>query len=50
MSGQLPTSPSFNAFNFKDESNTLISLSDSVDDLLERLIIKDGNLLANIQI
>ena len=29
MSGQLPTSPSFNAFNFKDESNTLISLSDS---------------------
>jgi len=29
MSGQLPTSPVFNAFNFKDESNTLISLSDS---------------------
>ncbi len=29
MSGQLPTSPVFNAFNFKDESNTLVSLSDS---------------------
>ena len=29
MSGQLPTSPVFNAFNFKDESNTLISVSDS---------------------
>ena len=29
MSGQLPTTPVFNAFNFKDESNTLISLSDS---------------------
>jgi len=29
MSGQLPTTPVFNAFNFKDESNTLISISDS---------------------
>ena len=29
MSGQLPTSPVFNAMNFKDESNTLISISDS---------------------
>ena len=29
MSGQLPTSPVFNAFYFKDESNTLISISDS---------------------
>ena len=29
MSGQLPTSPVFNAFNFKDESNTLISVSAS---------------------
>ena len=29
MSGQLPTSPVFNAMNFQDESNTLISISDS---------------------
>ena len=29
MSGQLPTTPVFNAMNFKDESNTLISISDS---------------------
>ena len=29
MSGQLPTSPVFNAVNFIDESNTLISVSDS---------------------
>ena len=29
MSGQLPTSPVFNAMNFKSEVNTLISISDS---------------------
>ena len=29
MSGALPTTPVFNAMNFKDESNTLISISDS---------------------
>jgi len=29
MSGALPTTPVFNAMNFKDESNTLISTSDS---------------------
>ena len=29
MSGQLPTSPVFNAMNFKSEVNTLISVSDS---------------------
>ena len=29
MSGSLPTTPVFNAMNFKDESNTLISISDS---------------------
>ena len=29
MTWQLPTSPVFNAMNFKDESNTLISISDS---------------------
>ena len=29
MSGQLPTTPAFNAMNFKDESNTLVSTSDS---------------------
>ena len=29
MSGQLPTTPVFNAMNFKDESNTLVSFSDS---------------------
>ena len=29
MSGALPTSPEFNALSFKDEVNTLISLSDS---------------------
>ena len=26
MSGQLPTSPVFNAMNFKDESNTLADI------------------------
>ena len=29
MSGALPTTPAFNAMNFKDESNTLVSTSDS---------------------
>jgi len=29
MSGALPTSPEFNALSFKDEVNTLISISDS---------------------
>jgi len=29
MSGALPTTPVFNAMNFKDESNTLVSISDS---------------------
>jgi len=29
MSGQLPTSPVFNAMNFKSEVNTLVSVSDS---------------------
>ena len=29
MSGQLPTTPNFNAFNFKDESKTLVTTSDS---------------------
>jgi len=29
MSGALPTSPEFNALSFKDEVNTLVSLSDS---------------------
>ena len=50
MSGQLPTTPVFNAFNFKDESTTLISLSDSGRRFARKIDIKDGNLLANIQI
>ena len=29
MSGALPTSPEFNALSFKDEVNTLVSISDS---------------------